>query len=253
MLGLTEVLVVEDSPDSVVLLASALAKTFPGARLTLAGSIREFHNKLPDLANPGLAVIDLGLPDGSGHTVIEEMRARFPEVQILVYTLFDDDGNLFDALRMGANGYLLKFDPPGRLSLALQTIMDGEPPLSPKIAQRMLRVFREQGQLPATKVPVSSTAADGARWEAAAAEQEEQAQAAARSDSKLTPRELETLTLTAKGLRLPDLAMHLGVTRATAATYLKRIYQKLQVNSRAEATLEAARMGLIKIARGSGG
>ena len=172
------------------------------------------------------------------------MRRRWAQAQILVYTLFDDDGNLFDALKKGANGYLLKYDPPARLTAALQTIMNGEPPLSPKIAQRMLREFREGHRLPpAVQAPEPPSAA-----EILADEEQE-----ARSDSMLTPRELETLTLTAKGLRLPDLALHLGVTRSTAATYLKRIYRKLAVNSRAEATLEAARLGLVKIARGQGG
>ena len=240
MLGPTEILVVEDSPDSVVVLANALAKTFPGARLTLAGSIREFRAKLPELGTVELAVIDLGLPDGSGHEVIDVVRARWAKAQILVYTLFDDDGNLFDALKKGANGYLLKYDPPARLTTALQTIMSGEPPLSPKIALRMLREFREGNRIAPSDQPTAE--------EVLADEEEE-----ARSDSMLTPRELETLTLTAKGLRLPDLAMHLGVTRSTAATYLKRIYRKLAVNSRAEATLEAARLGLVKIARGQGG
>ena len=115
MQGPAEVLVVEDSPDSVALLASALAKTFPGTRLRLAGSIREFHATLPQLQDVGLAVIDLGLPDGSGIALIGEVHARFPAAQVLVYTLFDDDGHLFEALRSGAQGYLLKFDPPVRL------------------------------------------------------------------------------------------------------------------------------------------
>ncbi len=246
MLGPTEILVVEDSTDSVVVLASALAKTFPGARLTLAGSIRDFHSKLPGLGHVELAVVDLGLPDGSGHEVIDVVRGRWPKAQILVYTLFDDDGNLFDALKKGANGYLLKYDPPSRLTAALRTIMDGEPPLSPKIALRMLREFREGNRLPMPEVP---TAPDAPTAEELLADEEEEA----RCDSLLTPRELETLTLTAKGLRLPELAMHLGVTRSTAATYLKRIYRKLAVNSRAEATLEAARLGLVKIARGQSG
>ncbi|MDE3009579.1 MAG: response regulator transcription factor [Pseudomonadota bacterium] len=240
MLGPSEILVVEDSPDSVVVLANALTRTFPGARLTLAGSIREFHSRMAGLGALDLAVVDLGLPDGSGHEVIDCVRAHWPEAQILVYTLFDDDGNLFEALKKGANGYLLKFDPPARLIAALRAIMDGEPPLSPKIALRMLREFTHMGRVPR---PEDHTDAEADNLE------EEHA----RDDSNLTPRELETLTLTAKGLRLPDLAENLGVTRSTAATYLKRIYRKLGVNSRAEATTEAVRMGLVKIARGTGG
>ena len=250
MLGPAGILVVEDSPDSVVILANALTRTFPGTPLTLAGSVREFRTKLADLHALDLAVVDLSLPDGHGHTVIREVRARWPEAQILVYTLFDDDGNLFEALKLGANGYLLKYDPPQRLSEALRTILDGEPPLSPKIALRMLRAFREGGRLPTDVAFIHHES--GPHGEGAE-EADHKREASARSDSTLTPRELETLTLTAKGLRLPELAQHLNVTRSTAATYLKRIYRKLQVNSRAEATMEAARMGLVKIARGKGG
>lgn len=240
MLGPTGILVVEDSPDSVVVLANALTRTFPGATLTLAGSILEFRGKLSSLATVDLAVIDLGLPDGNGQDVIEAVRARWPEAQILVYTLFDDDGNLFDALKRGANGYLLKDDPPARLIRALTTIMEGEPPLSPKIARRMLQEFQARTPAPggAVAVTVEEPAEDvGGRPD----------------DANLTRREVETLTLAAKGLRLPELARHLGVTRSTAATYLKRIYRKLEVNSRAEAALAAARRGLVRIDRGSGG
>lgn len=252
MLGPAEILVVEDSCDSVKVLATALSRTFPGVPLTLAGSVRDFHAQLPRLGQIELAVVDLGLPDGFGHEIIEVVRARWPEAQILVYTLFDDDGNLFEALKRGANGYLLKYDPPSRLSEALRTIMAGEPPLSPKIALRMLREFREGGRTP----PEDATgSAASARAEAAAAHAAalQQDQEDARQDSMLTPRELDTLTLAAKGLRLPELAEHLGVTRSTAATYLKRIYRKLSVNSRAEATLEAVRIGLVNVARGPDG
>ena len=253
MLGPTGILVVEDSPDSVVILANALTRTFPGTRLTLAGSVREFRTKLADLDALDLAIVDLGLPDGHGHTVIQEIRAVWPEAQILVYTLFDDDGNLFEALKLGANGYLLKYDPPARLSMALRTILEGEPPLSPKIALRMLRAFREDKRLPAATGDVAVLQREPGGSGESADDADLRREASARFDSSLTPRELETLTLTAKGLRLPELAQHLNVTRSTAATYLKRIYRKLQVNSRAEATMEAARLGLVKIARGKGG
>ena len=238
MTEIHHLLIVEDAAECMDFISRCIQDTFPAASLHQATSVRAAMAILAAQPHIDLAIVDLGLPDGSGLGVISALQASQPAATVVVHTLFDDDASLFDALRRGATGYLLKSDPPVRTQQALRALVAGEPPLSPRIALRMLREFREAGQLPQHAQP--SHAGDRRAAEQVVADESP-------PHSQLTPRELETLTLAAKGLRLPELAEHLQVTRSTAATYLKRIYRKLSINSRAEATLEAARLGLVRI------
>jgi DNA-binding NarL/FixJ family response regulator len=207
-------LVLEDLPSARDWLVAALGLAFPAITVRTAGTLAEARAAVR-AAVPELALVDLGLPDGSGVELIEELARLDTPCQIVVTTIFTDDVHLFPALRAGAAGYLLKDQPQDKIVQALQGMVAGEPPLSPVIARRLLKVFAPQE-------PV-----DG-------------------SDHHLSPRERETLGLIAKGYKLPEVAQQLGVTRNTAAGFIKSVYRKLNVSSRAEATLEAARMGLVR-------
>lgn len=207
-------LVVEDLPTTADWLAIMLQEAFPQIEVSIGRSLREGRQAVLRTP-PDIALIDLGLPDGSGVELIREISAQQSGCHCIVTTIYADDRHLFPALRAGAGGYLLKDQPKDKVIQALRGIAAGEPPLSPSIAQRLLRVFDEPGQ---------------------------QAQNA---ESRLTPRENETLALIAKGFKLPEVAEKLGVTRNTAAGFIKSVYRKLKVSSRAEATLEAARRGLV--------
>lgn len=207
-------LVVEDLPASAEWLSSVLAEAFPGMKVLAAGTLAEARKAAKSL-KPQLALVDLGLPDGSGLDLIRELAASDLDCLCVVTTIYADDRHLFPALRAGAGGYLLKDQSKERVIQALKGIAAGEPPLSPVIAQRLLRVF----------------GADQTKGEPPA--------------EPLSARERETLVLIAKGLRLPQVALQLGVTRNTAAGFIKAIYRKLRVSTRAEAALEAARMGLV--------
>jgi DNA-binding NarL/FixJ family response regulator len=162
-----------------------------------------------------LALIDLALPDGSGIDLIRHMATAQPDCILVVASLYADDEYLFPALRAGAQGYLLKGEAPAKTAEALQGILRGEPPLSPAIAHRLLRAFR-----PCPIDPVSP----------------------------MTPREREILGLVAKGHSVREVATRLSLSHHTVSDHLKRIYRKLNINSRAEAALEAARMGLTAVA-----
>lgn len=210
-------LVVEDLPAAAAWLTQALADAFPGIELRAAASLAQAREQLRGFV-PDIALVDLGLPDGSGIGLIETLSREHGDCHCVVTTIFADDVHLFPALRAGAHGYLLKDEPRDRIVLALQGIVAGEPPLSPVIARRLLRVFAPD--------PAASQA----------------------PDVRLSPRERETLTLIAKGYKLPEVATQLGVTRNTAAGFIKSVYRKLNVGSRAEATLEAARLGLVRAA-----
>jgi DNA-binding NarL/FixJ family response regulator len=206
--------VVEDLKAPAEWLAQVLVSAFPQISVHRAATLAEAR-KLAQRYPPDIALIDLGLPDGSGIELIRQFAAPPWRCQCVVTTIYTDDQHLFPALRAGACGYLLKDQPEEKVVQALRGIVGGEPPLSPVIAQRLLRVFGAQNE------------------------------AGGDPEARLSNRERETLILIAKGFRLPEVATQLGVSRNTAAGFIKAIYRKLNISSRAEATLEAARMGLI--------
>ncbi len=210
-------LVVDDLAPSRDWLAQALRVAFPGIDVAQAASLREAMPQIDP--PPPLALIDLGLPDGSGVQLIEALQQRGAQTLCIVATVFDDDAHLFPALRAGAQGYVLKDQSRDTLVDLLRGIAAGQPPLSPSIARRLLRHFQP---LPSSAAPVAP------------------------DDTQLTPRESDVLRLTAKGLTLAQVAESLALSRHTVSGYLKDVYRKLSVSSRAEAALEAARRGLVR-------
>ncbi|MFT4047191.1 MAG: response regulator transcription factor [Solimonas sp.] len=208
-------LVIEDLATTADWLSRALHEAFPGIVVEHAETLSDARIIL-QRSMLDIALVDLDLPDGSGIDLINLISARHPHCHCIVTTIYGDDRHLFPALRAGAQGYLLKDQPVERLVAALQAIDRGEPPLSPAIARRLLGMFAPNDPAPAER--------------------------------KLTARERETLVLIAKGLRLAEVAEQLGVTRNTAAGFVKAIYRKFNISSRAEAALEATRLGLVKSA-----
>lgn len=202
-------LLIEDVDAAALTLEESLRRTFEDIVIRRAANIAE-ATVLIESERFDLALIDLGLPDGSGEQLIRALRTHSPKCVRIVTTMYADDQHLFSALRAGAQGYLLKENSAASLTTALKGIADGQPPLSPSIARRLLGVFQQNPDEPA-----------------------------------LSPRETDCLTLIAKGYRIREVAEHLGITSNTATGYIKSVYRKLDVNSRAEATLEAARRGII--------
>jgi len=220
------VLIVEDQPATRDWLAGVVRQVIPAAELAIFGSLGETRPWLAALSAQDagrftLALVDLGLPDGSGIELIRELADGFPGALPVVCTAYDDDSYLFDAIAAGAQGYLLKDQDSDVLIQRLRRIEDGEPPLSPAIARRMMNYFRGQPAERSSPGP------------------------AADSEAALTPRELEVLALLGRGSRVPEAARRLGLTEHTVSTYVKIIYRKLRISSRAEAALEASRRGLL--------
>ena len=213
MSGFASALVIDDLDHCRDWLARALEQAFPDVQVAFADSVAGAFAALA--TPPPLVLCDLGLPDGSGLQIIEHLSRHAPQTACVVTTVFDDDAHLFPSLRAGAHGYLLKDATVEAIADLLRGILDGQPPLSPSIARRVLRHFQ---------APLQATAA---------------------GDDALTARERDVLRLIAKGLTIADAANALQLTRHTVAGYVKDIYRKLQINSRAEATMEAARRGLI--------
>lgn len=214
-----KVLILEDHQDAQKWLGLAVTLAFPGIAVHCCDRLSQAIALLVEL-NPDLCLVDLKLPDGSGVDFITHCRQNHPEIQLVVTTLFDDDQHLFPAINAGAQGYLLKEEPREVISQALQGLTHGTPPLSGPISRRILNHVKT------TIAQPEST--------------EENA------DLFLSKREQEMLTVIAKGYKTAEAAELLGVSYHTAARHVKNIYSKLDINSRAEATQQALRLGLLK-------
>ena len=135
-----QILLLEDLPEIRAWLRTLVLQVFPGSTVTEAARV---HDALQQVGAQrfDLAMIDLGLPDGSGVKVVQALRDSQPDAQSVVVTIHDDDDHLFPALQAGAYGYLLKEQPREQLMEHLQRISQGEPPLSPSIARRVMAHF----------------------------------------------------------------------------------------------------------------
>ena len=214
-------LVVEDHIQAQKWLNEAVARAFPTARLTNAISIADVRTQLINNQKFDLVLLDIGLPDGNGLDLVGTLSNLGSTV--VITTVYDDDEYLFDALKFGAKGYLLKDHDLDQIVLMLEGVLDGKPPLSPRIAQRILEFFTAQ------TIP------------------KEDVRQATNPEELLTQRERDVLTMLAKGFTIPATAEVLEISPHTVQGHTKNIYKKLNVTSRAEATLEAQRFGLVKL------
>jgi DNA-binding NarL/FixJ family response regulator len=163
---------------------------------------------------PDIILTDLGLPGISGVEGIGRLRQIFPNTPIIALTIFDNDDQVFNALCNGANGYLLKNTPPARLLEALQEAAAGGSPMSPQVASRVVRLFRE------FRPPEHA-------------------------NYRLTPQETELLKLLIEGHHKKTAAEALGISFHTVSFHLSNIYEKLQVHSKTEAVAKALREKLV--------
>lgn len=182
-----------------------LQRTFPACE----PMIEAIQTDLP----PQALLMDIGLPGISGIEGVKSVKKNHPEVQIIMFTVYQDNDRIFDALCSGASGYLLKSSSPAEIEQAIQDAIIGGAPINPQIAKKVLDRF--------IKTP------------------------ARRGHYGLTEREKEILTLLVEGLPKKGIAGRLGVSFHTIDTHVKNIYTKLQVHSGNEAVAKAIRENLI--------
>lgn len=163
------------------------------------------------------ACVDLGLPDGDGVEVIRDLSSRRPELPIIVLTVHQASSRILSAFQAGASGYLLKEHLGERLSSALDEVQRGGSPMSPSIAQRVLKLLR-------------SLPSPGQRPD---------------PQQNLTERELAVLRAFAEGMTYAAAAEVLGMSLNTLRTHVRHIYSKLLVETRTEAVLYALQLGLL--------
>jgi DNA-binding NarL/FixJ family response regulator len=174
---------------------------------------------------PAVVLLDLGLPGMSGLEGLREIKRRSPETQVIVFTVMDSSESVFEAIRSGASGYLLKSEPLSRIVTAIQEVARGGAPMTAEVARRVLDYF-------ARLVPPASVYA-----RATAAEDDDDA------SHDLSPREREVLRLLASGLAKKEVATQLKLSFHTIDNYVRRIYSKLHVNSVGAAVARAFRKG----------
>lgn len=165
-------------------------------------ALRELLEKKPQVV-----LMDINLPGLSGIECIRQLKARSPVTQFLVLTVYEETERVFDALKAGATGYLLKRAVDEELFDALLDILRGGAPMTSLIARKVVESFR----------PAKPSTADRER---------------------LTPREREIVEALAKGLMYKEIADQLGISLSTVRTHIKSTYEKLQVQNRTQATLK---------------
>ncbi len=213
------VLIVEDHKEAAQVLSAVVARIFSAPAVDIVHSFAEGLACL-SRKNYSIALLDLGLPDGDGLDLVRFTDSSHCQTLTIVTTIFDDEEHLFEALRHGASGYLLKGHSADELALYLQEAVEGRPALSPRIAQSMLGFFR----------------ADQQRQEPSQTELLE----------ALTARELDVLTLIAKGCGVKEVGELLNISTNTVSHHIKNLYSKLNVHNRAEATAAAVQLNIFK-------
>ncbi|HMQ63469.1 MAG TPA: response regulator transcription factor [Flavilitoribacter sp.] len=185
----------------------------------------EFAGAFPDATNlemqipglkPDVVLMDIDMPGRSGIDAATIVKALRPETQVLMLTVFEDEEKVFQAIRNGASGYLLKRTPPTEIISAIQDVHIGGSPMTSTIARRVLRFFQQQ--------PPSGSS---------------------RPDYDLSPRELEILKSMVKGYSYKLIAEEHFISVDTVRSHIRHIYEKLQVNSKTEAVLKALREKIV--------
>lgn len=196
-----DVMVVEDHDEfrnSLVALLNAMpdirARGFERGEEAIAGMV---------YTPPDIVLMDIKLPGMDGINSTRAIKQRWPQVQVLMCTVHEDDDKIFSALRAGATGYLLKRSPVAEIQASIRMVLAGGSPMSPAIARRVVGSFQQH------------VIEDG--------------------PNALTGREQDVLDLMATGLRDKEIADQLSISMNTVRTHIRHIYEKLQVQGRVEA------------------
>jgi DNA-binding NarL/FixJ family response regulator len=202
-MSLIRVAIVEDLQEVADGLAAFLQYD---KELTLVGNYRTAEAaeiELPIL-KPDIVIMDINLPGMTGIECVARVKALEPGIQFMMFTVYENNEQVFEALKAGASGYLLKKTSPAQIIESVKELQQGGSPMSASIARKLVTVFQQQPT-------IASEAA------------------------KLTTREKEVLELTAKGLLYKEIAHQLGIGFGTVRQHLYKVYEKLHVQNKTEA------------------
>lgn len=206
----TRIAIVEDNEEILAMLQRIVARA-PHLQCVCTCPNGESAMQLIPQHKPQVIIMDLQLPDFSGIECTIRLKRLLPELQILVYTVYGDNEQVFKALEAGASGYLLKRSTPEEILQAIVDVQQGGAPMTGEIARKVVQSFRKK-----ETVPVRET-------------------------ENLTAREEEILGLLARGFVTKEIADQLAVSVDTVRFHLKNIYAKLHVRSRTEAVVKYLR------------
>jgi len=190
--------------------------------IEIVGYSLSSKNVLSDIEKlkPNVILMDLGLPDISGVELTEMIKNKFPEIEILIFTIFEEEEKVVKAIQSGANGYILKGASADRIVYAIKSLNKGGSFIQPSLARILLKYFK----LPSNQNLFPNE-----------------------EKINLTKRELEVLQLTSKGFSNKEIAEILGISKSTVRTHLEHIYQKMDVTNRVEAITEGYKRGMIEL------
>jgi len=213
------VLLVDDQPLFRRALATLISAQFD---MTVVGEGENGRDALEKVRamHPDIVVMDVNMPDTSGVDGVNAIRAAGFDTPIVMLTVSEDDDDLFESIKAGANGYLLKNVRPEQLFEDLRGVMRGEAPIAPAVASKLLDALRSGG------IPPRGGQA-----------------AAPASDSILTRRESEILQLVASGLSNKEIANELTITEGTVKNHVHNALEKLHLTNRVQAAAYAVRQG----------
>jgi len=156
---------------------------------------------------PDIVIMDINLPKMSGIECIRQVKPLAPSIQFMMFTVYENDNQVFEALKAGATGYLLKKTPPQKIIEAVKDLHQGGSPMSATIARKLIEEFNGN----------------------------KQKQSALPESALLTPREQEVLNLLAKGLLYKEISDELHISLSTVRQHIHKVYEKLQVQNKVEA------------------
>jgi DNA-binding NarL/FixJ family response regulator len=214
MQKLTSVLIVEDDEST----RERFSRVISGhPQLELLGSAGDYVSACELLLklNPDILLTDLDLPDGNGIDLIHEIKMRGLETEIMVISVFGDERHVVRAIEAGAGG------EADQIANAIFQLMNGGAPISPAIAQHLLKRFRNTKEKPVEESSEHTMEA-------------------------LTKREQEILNFVSQGYTAHEIAEQINISHHTVNTHIRNIYSKLEVNSRAEAVMKGVQRGIIK-------
>lgn len=162
----------------------------------------EALQQLPQ-SQPDVVLMDINLPGINGIDCIRKLKHQCPDTQFIMSTIYEDDDNIFESLKAGASGYLLKKTEPSKILEAIKEVISGGSPMSTQIARKVIASFQSKNGIDETEV--------------------------------LTPKEKEILKALSKGLRYKEIASDMHISIETVRSHVRRIYEKLHVQSRTEA------------------
>ena len=204
-----KVALVEDDEDIRSSL-SALIRRAPALRL--AGDYPDAETALKEIPRrpPDVVLMDINLPGLNGVECVRQLKAAVPAVQFMMLTVYEDNDSLFNSLKAGASGYLLKRTASARLLEAIRDVYDGGSPMTPQLARRVVQFFAKQ--------PEGTS-----------------------SVSRLSPGEREFLDQLAQGYAYKEIAGRMSISIDTVRSYVRTVYEKLHVHSRTEAVVKYLR------------